>query len=100
MLTRAVPAITTGQAPPYGRGKLAGLVSISSWIRDPAIDRRLPPPRAVSADLDLFRERAFADLPIEGRSTKARARKHGLEADYPVEVGHRYKLHTLGSQGI
>lgn len=58
------------------------------------------PSRAVDANRYLARKRALTDLAVESRSAQPRARQHGLEANDAVEVGHRFKLHRLGSEGI
>ena len=79
---------------------LAWFWAVSGRIRYPPIDRGLVPSRAVNADGDLPRKRALAYLSIEGRAAKPRACQHGLQADDAVEVGHRLKLHRLGSEGI
>jgi hypothetical protein len=58
------------------------------WICDPAVEFGFLPSRAIDAQLDLWREGAFFDFPIDGRPGQAGAVEDGLEADDAVWFGH------------
>lgn len=53
------------------------------------------PAGAVDADRHLARERAFADLAVEGGTGKPGAGQHGLETDNPFFVTHGTDFHSM-----
>jgi antitoxin HigA-1 len=63
-------------------------------VGNPAVDFGLAPTRAICAYRHLRRERAFLDLPIDGRAGQAGAVEDGFKPDDAVWLGH-----SLGSIG-